>query len=60
MRAYMSKSSTYRKVVFHVKKEAKKVQFKLTGDGKLMMVTNRGGGGGSVGGATPMPPSWFR
>ena len=30
---------------FRVKNETKKLQCKLTGDGKLMMVTNRGGGG---------------
>ena len=38
---------------FHVRKETKKFQCKLTGDGKLMMATNRGGGG--VGGAALMP-----
>ena len=42
---------------FRVKNETKKFQCKLTGDGKLMMVTN---GGGSVGGAAPMPPAWCR
>ena len=42
---------------FRVKNETKKFQCKLTGDGKLIMVTN-GGGGGSVGGAAPMPPAW--
>ena len=42
---------------FRVKNETKKLQCKLAGDGKLMMVTN-GGGGGSVGGAAPMPLGW--
>ena len=32
-----------------VKNETKKCQCKLTGDGKLMMVTNGGGGGVLVG-----------
>ena len=44
---------------FRVNNENKKFQCKLTGDGKLMMVTN-GGGGGSVGGPAPMPPGWFQ
>ena len=46
---------------FRVKNQTKKFQCKLTGDGKLMMVTNGvGGGGGNVGGAAPMPLGWFR
>ena len=40
----MPKSSTYRETcTFGVKNETKKVQCKLTRDGKLMMVTNGGG-----------------
>ena len=34
---------------FRVKNETKKFECKLTGDGKLMMVTNEGGGGVLVG-----------
>ena len=41
---------------FRVKNNTKKFQCKVTGDGKLMMVTN--GGGGGVSGAAPMPPGW--